>query len=153
MVGRQESGLFFFLITAATVLVDQAAKLAIVYLNPVWNLLVFDIHLVTNTGAGFGLFQGKTIILGFISLAVALGIILYYHKIPKTYSAQLLTALFLGGVIGNFIDRFARGHVIDFIDFRFWPAFNVADAAISIAVIGLVWKMWKEREPEHTAKR
>ncbi|MBI4152143.1 signal peptidase II [Candidatus Woesearchaeota archaeon] len=146
MVNKHNYGLFFSLITVAIVLFDQAAKLVIVYLNPAWNLFILDIHLVTNTGAGFGLFQGKTIILGIISLAVALGIVLYYHKIPKRYNFQFLVALFLGGVIGNLIDRFARGHVIDFIDFRFWPAFNVADAAISIAVVGLIWVMWKEEK-------
>ena len=58
--------------------------------------------------------------------------------------AQYLFALFLGGVIGNLIDRAFRGYVIDFISFKFWPAFNIADACISIAVIGLIIYFWKK---------
>ncbi|MBI2102726.1 signal peptidase II [Candidatus Woesearchaeota archaeon] len=149
MVDKQNFGLFFSIITAATVLLDQVTKFLVVILRPEWNLLIADLHLITNTGAGFGLFQDKTIILGIISLLVSLGMILYYHKIPKHYSLQLFSALFLGGVIGNLIDRFFRGYVVDFIDLRFWPAFNVADAAISLAVVGLIYHLWRDEKDQN----
>ena len=73
-----------------------------------------------------------------ISLIVAAGVVLYYKKIPKNKWEQVLFALFLGGVIGNLIDRLFRKFVIDFLDFSFWPAFNIADACITVSVIGLI---------------
>jgi signal peptidase II len=78
-----------------------------------------------------------------ISLLVASGIIYYYAKIPSKPWPQVLWALFLGGVLGNLIDRLFRGYVIDFIDLGFWPAFNVADASITVSVIGLIIWYWK----------
>lgn len=143
---RQKYNIFFIVVTSLIIFLDQLTKWLIVSFKPEWNFWFFDLHLITNTGAGFGLLKGNAFLLGVISLIVALGVILYYQKIPKRHSAQLLTALFLGGVIGNLIDRFFRQKVIDFIDFRFWPAFNLADAAISFAVIGFIWLMWKEKE-------
>ena len=73
-----------------------------------------------------------------ISLAVALAVLFYYKKIPQQKLPQFLFALFLGGVVGNLIDRFARGYVIDFLDLTFWPAFNIADSAITLGVILIV---------------
>ena len=53
--------------------------------------------------------------------------------------------LFLGGVVGNMFDRLIRGRVVDFIDFTYWPAFNVADAALTVSAIGLVIYFWNEK--------
>ena len=50
----------------------------------------------------------------------------------------------LGGTIGNLIDRIAYGFVIDFLDFRIWPVFNVADSFVTIGVIGLIIYLWKK---------
>lgn len=152
MVSKPNYGLFFSIIAAAIILVDQITKIVILRLNPEWNFFITDIHLITNTGAGFGLFPGQTFILGIISLLVGAGIILYYHHVPKHYAPQLLSAVLLGGVIGNLIDRFFRGYVIDFIDFRFWPAFNVADMAISLSIIGLIILLWKEEKKKEIDK-
>ena len=106
------------------------------------------IVLIKNTGAGFGILKNQTFFLGIISLIVAVTLIVYYKKIPKEKISQILFALFLGGVIGNLIDRFFRGYVIDFISFSFWPAFNIADSALTIAVIGLVILYIKEEIKE-----
>ena len=70
--------------------------------------------------------------------------IYYYNRIPKEKSAQALSGLFLGGVAGNLIDRVLRQYVVDFIDLGFWPVFNVADAAISVSVVGLIVYFWKK---------
>ncbi len=145
--------LFFAFSAGIIIALDQFSKWLITYFNPQWNFFLLDIHLITNTGAGFGLFKEKAFLLGIISLLVALGIILYYQKIPQIYLAQLFTALFLGGTIGNLIDRFARGYVIDFIDLRFWPAFNLADAAISLAVLGIIWLVWREKHNPKESKK
>ncbi len=103
------------------------------------------LHLVKNTGAGFGLFPGQTLWLAILSLAIALAVLVNYRKLPQETVPQMLWGLFLGGVLGNFIDRAFRGFVLDFIDLGFWPAFNVADAALSVSVVGLLVYYWKKK--------
>ncbi len=61
-----------------------------------------------------------------------------YEKIPKQRSIQFYVGLLLGGTIGNLIDRLRLSYVIDFIDLKIWPSFNLADAAITVGVIGLI---------------
>lgn len=117
----------------AIVLIDQATK---------W-MFQGSSYASTNTGAGFGILQGQTGFLAVISALVVIGVLLYYPKIEKGPS-QVLFGLFLGGVIGNGIDRIFRGFVIDFINVGWWPSFNVADAAITIAVFGLIFVEWKK---------
>ncbi len=130
-----------FWITAVIIIIsDQISKLLINYFQPTSTFF----HLVQNTGAGFGILKGQTFWLALISLIVALAVIFNYKKIPPQRFPQLLWGFFLGGVIGNFIDRALRGYVIDFIDLQVWPAFNVADSAITVSVIGLIWWHWKE---------
>ncbi|MBI4450483.1 signal peptidase II [Candidatus Woesearchaeota archaeon] len=97
-----------------------------------------------NTGAGFGLLEGRNAV--FIVIAIiALGIIIYYLR--EAWHSKLLTlalALIFAGALGNLIDRIAYGFVVDFIDFHWWPAFNVADSAITIGGILLAWHWWKD---------
>ena len=135
---------FFILLSALIVFLDQLSKYLIFRSQPVFDLNFLKIHLVKNTGAGFGILQDQTFWLAIISLLAILVILFHYKKIEPEKWPQLFFALLLGGVIGNFIDRAFRGFVIDFIDFSFWPAFNIADAAISIGVIGLMIMYWKK---------
>ncbi|MBW2993781.1 signal peptidase II [Candidatus Woesearchaeota archaeon] len=95
-------------------------------------------NVVQNTGAAFGLFKNAGIFLIIISIIVILAVFYYYKKIPKKGFAPFLTGLILGGAVGNLIDRIAFGFVRDFIDLRIWPVFNIADACLTIGVIGLV---------------
>ncbi len=136
--------LLFWLVCLLILLLDQFTKYLIFIYQPELDFQLFLIHFVQNTGAGFGILKDQIHILAFISLVVALIIILFYGKIPKRIAPQLFSALFLGGVVGNLIDRLFRRYVIDFIDFKIWPAFNLADASISIAVIGLIIYFWKK---------
>lgn len=136
--------LLFSAITFLTTITDQVLKYIVLSSQFVFNRGFFSIHVVTNSGAGFGILQGKTALLSFISCIVIAVIVLLYRKIPQDRTAQILFGLFLGGVMGNFLDRIIRGYVIDFIDFTFWPSFNIADAAISAAVIGLTWYCWRK---------
>lgn len=132
---------YLFWSTAAIIIVlDQISKILFDYFRPQSTYF----HLVQNTGAGFGILKGQTLWLALISFIVALVIIFNYRKISPLPFPQLLWGLFLGGVMGNLIDRALRGYVIDFIDLQVWPAFNVADSAITVAMIGLVWWHWKE---------
>ena len=141
---KKESFAFFFIMVASTIiLLDQLTK-HLIFLNmPEWKIGFFSIHLIKNTGAGFGILQEYTFGLALISLIVALAILVFYKKIPQKKIPQFLFALFFSGVVGNLIDRIARGYVIDFLDFSFWPAFNVADAAITVAVAGIIIYFWK----------
>ncbi|MEK6950289.1 MAG: signal peptidase II [Nanoarchaeota archaeon] len=134
----------FWLTALATLALDQVLKNLVAWLSPKISLFFLSIHLVRNTGAGFGLLKDHTPWLAIISLLVALAIIYYYSQLPPEKLPQFLWGLFLGGVLGNLIDRILRGYVIDFIDVGFWPAFNVADAAITVAVIGLIVYEWKK---------
>ncbi len=141
---KNKNGLFFSLIALLVVIFDQFTKYLILKNNLKLDLKIFEITLIKNTGAGFGILQDQTFLLGIVSLLVALLVIIYYQKIPKDTFSQLLFALFLGGVIGNLIDRLLRGYVIDFINFGFWPAFNLADAVLTISVIGLMVYYWRK---------
>lgn len=145
MINKKHQPLILFsFVTFIIVLLDQLTKYLIFRFQPNIDLKLFTLHLVKNTGAGFGLLKDQTTLLTIISLAVAAFIIYYYKKIPKKTFPQLFTALFLGGVIGNLIDRLFRKFVIDFLDFSFWPAFNLADACITVGAIGLIIWFWKK---------
>ncbi len=101
----------------------------------------FRITHVNNTGAAFGLFQGQSFILTIVGMAGIAIFLVYtlviYRGAPFLDSMLNRAALGLvfGGTLGNLIDRLRFGQVTDFIDFSFWPAFNIADSAITVGVI------------------
>lgn len=95
---------------------------------------------VTNTGAAFGLFPDQTMMFIIVAALVIGAIIVYYRYMP--YNGFVFMAslgLQLGGALGNLTDRLRHGYVIDFIDFRFWPVFNLADSAIVVGVAILAY--------------
>ncbi len=141
---KPKKELIFSLIVLLVIIFDQLTKYFIFKTNPNLDLKILEITLIKNTGAGFGILPNQTFLLGIVSLIVALLIIIYYKKIPKDTFPQILFASFLGGVIGNLIDRLFRGYVIDFINFGFWPAFNLADAVLTVSVIGLIVYYWRK---------
>ena len=106
---------------------------------------IFHLTYVTNTGSAFGLFKNLNVFFVFFSIIVII-VIFYYLKrvIENEKVLQFAVGLLLGGTIGNLIDRIAYGHVIDFIDFRIWPVFNIADSAVTISVILLIILLWKK---------
>src|SRR3989337_3974160 len=129
----------FLLVAAAVIVLDQVSKhLVRANLSPGESFPeegLLRITNVSNTGAAFGIFQGQTFFL-IAATFVGLGTIaLYYLYPPMEHAAvRLALGLQLGGAIGNLADRLRVGKVTDFIDFRFWPAFNVADSSIVIGV-------------------
>jgi signal peptidase II len=114
---------------------------------------VFWFRHVTNTGAAFGLFQGGGTALKIIAVVVILAIIAYTRYLPtERWIVQLSLGLQLGGAMGNLVDRFRNGRVVDFIDVPYWPTFNVADSCLVVGVIILALIMLFEREEVPSAK-
>jgi len=99
---------------------------------------IFHITYVTNLGAGFGIMHGRTTLLIWFSIVVIGIILFYYDKIQEKKSLQVFSGLILGGTLSNLIDRLLFGFVIDFLDFRIWPVFNIGDSGVCIGVFFLV---------------
>ncbi|NBS79544.1 signal peptidase II [bacterium] len=116
---------------------------------------LFSLTRVHNTGVAFGMAQGNNLLTGLL----AVGILIFAGWMAWTWDwrqrwVQGVAGLVAGGAVGNLIDRVRVGHVIDFLDFHYghwsWPAFNVADAAISVGVGWLVlsWLVGQTPEPK-----
>ena len=105
---------------------------------------ILHLTYITNTGSAFGLFKGLNLIFVLFSIIVIVVIFYYLKKIIRNEKLlQFSVGLLLGGTIGNLIDRLFYGAVIDFIDFRVWPVFNIADSAVTISVMLLIILLWK----------
>ena len=104
---------------------------------------IFHITPTYNKGIAFGLFKDYNLYI-FISVSViTLFFILYILLMvrPKSYLFTSGLFLVLAGAVGNLIDRIIYGHVLDFIDFRIWPVFNMADSAITIGAGLILWHL------------
>lgn len=114
------------------------------------NAIVRLTH-VTNTGTAFGLFQNQAAVFLWLGIvAMALVLLLVFSRSPTFGNvwARLALGLELGGGIGNLIDRLRWGQVVDFVDLRVWPVFNVADASITVGVVVLaVYLFFSGRKP------
>lgn len=119
----------------------------------VWNFLdqngvqenvigLFNLVKVKNEGAGFGIFQGKTIGLTVITFIVVIAICVYlFFALKETEWLRISLVFITAGGIGNIVDRIAFGYVRDFIQFSFWdsfPVFNVADSFVTVGALMLV---------------
>lgn len=101
---------------------------------------IFHLTIVRNTGAAFGLMKDQRLFFIFISiLAIVFSIQYIWKNRDAGFIALLAFGLITGGALGNLLDRIKYGYVIDFLDFRIWPVFNIADSAISIGVVLLSW--------------
>jgi len=123
--------LLFDQVTKAIVL----AKVGVAQTIPVIEHL-FHITLVINKGVAFGLFANQPFIPKAVSLLAIAAITVFFLRFSGSTGLlkKLGLSLILGGCSGNIIDRFRFGVVIDFLDFRVWPVFNIADSAITIGV-------------------
>jgi len=147
------------LISGGILVLDQATKILVdsamdlhqsIEIIPDFVSLTY----LRNTGAAFGFLAGarsglRIVFFGLIS-SVAIGCIVYLIRglRPRQKALLVTLSLILGGAIGNLIDRLRLGEVIDFIDLHWydihWPAFNVADSAISIGVVLLFIQMLRK---------
>jgi len=129
----------FYVSTVVVVVCDQVTKSIIEEIVPLYGtyseLWIFSIVHGRNTGSAFGLFAGFTNFLIIASL-LGLGLILYFFMKQATNNMfmRISVGLVVGGAFGNLIDRVKDGFVVDFISVGWWPAFNVADSAISVGM-------------------
>ena len=93
---------------------------------------------VRNSGAAFGFAPAGANLFLIASIAVSIGLIVYVIRNHSSVWTDTMLGLILGGTVGNGFDRVVFGTVTDFINFHFWPVFNVADSAISVGVVLLI---------------
>ena len=160
---REKKYLRLLIVAGLVVLFDQISKVIIFETMPLYATIsvipgFFNITHIHNPGGAFGFLAGysaiwRHLVFLFIS-SFAIGLIIfYYHKTPKSYVfLSFGLALILGGALGNMIDRVRLGIVIDFLDFYVnnyhWPAFNVADSAITVGIIIFIYHLVFNKMPE-----
>lgn len=153
-------------ISFGVVFIDQLTKwFSLKYLSFEHSIAIipgfFDLSLVFNSGAAFGILKGKKILLIFLT-GISLIVIHHLYRLyaKKNRWLKISLGLIIGGAIGNLIDRFRYGYVIDFLDFYIkqshWPAFNVADTSITIgmtifSIIFIFYSKQKEHPLNHVA--
>ncbi len=149
----------FSLVALLVLLADQLSKIWI-RANLHTGQTLFDIGFlritnIHNTGAAFGLFPDQSLfltIIAFIGIPAVLSCAFLSHRcLPFLNNMLGKTALglVLGGTIGNLIDRLRFGYVTDFIDFRIWPTFNIADSAVTIGIIIVAYSLLRTAGDKH----
>lgn len=141
------------IITISIVFIDRISKLFFAELLDLGESIpvirgVLHMTLVHNTGIAFGFFKDQGIVFIVIPVIAIFLLIfnIYYYRqndeaLCRTYIVGF--TLILAGAIGNLIDRILYGYVIDFIDVRFWPVFNIADSAITVGAAIIAWKCFQ----------
>jgi len=156
------------IISVVIIALDQATKL---YVDANFRLHesmpvirgFFNLTYVRNKGAAFGILADNAVRIPFfitVSIVAMLGILWYINRIRNDQKLAVFSlSLVFAGAFGNLIDRIRLGEVIDFLDVFWqryhWPAFNVADSAITVGVTLLLIDMWREdrkKSAEDSAK-
>ncbi|MFH1407312.1 MAG: signal peptidase II [Candidatus Omnitrophota bacterium] len=158
--GRKESQgktLKFWLIFFAlgTFLADQISKLLILKFIPSERAVpviknVFYLHVVENKGFAFGLFKNEIAASSLLFAAAAVLFLIGLRIFANVFNGRrwpqaISFGLIIGGAAGNIIDRIRLGYVVDFLDFVVWPVFNIADCAITVAVLILAVHLLKPK--------
>ncbi len=148
------------LIVSTVVILDQLTKWMVTGAMQLHESIpiipdLFSLTYIRNSGAAFGILAGshagfRLVFFGLTSvLALALLGTIYVRLSPADWIGQVSVAAIFGGAVGNLIDRIRSGEVIDFLDFSLlghhWPAFNVADAAITVGVCFLIGHFFKSK--------
>lgn len=158
---RKQPTWYLALIALATISLDQFTKqLVVSNLRPGeswmpldWLAPIVTVTHVHNTGAAFGIFPAGGLAFTVLGIIVTGAIIYYFHQLPPgEWLARSALGLQLGGAIGNLIDRFRQGYVTDFINFKVWPVFNVADSSIVVGVAILLIVILIEERQETRSK-
>lgn len=163
MAALSRENLRLILVSSTVVAADQITKFLITsYLSLYDHIEVipgfFNINHVLNPGGAFGFFATQSLgvrrfVFLFLSTLVAGFVVWMYKRVARTHVfLSWGLALVFGGAVGNLIDRFRTGMVVDFLDFYLgaahWPAFNIADSAISIGMAILIYHVVLNKLPE-----
>ena len=138
--------MFEIIMTIVFLFLDQFSKFLIVKNMNIYDSIpilkeIFHITYIHNTGIVFGMLTGHNF---YILIGTVIFIVLFLFSLRKDFVKiysenkhnivfKLSLAMFLGGALGNILDRFFRGFVVDFLDFRVWPVFNFADSFICVS--------------------
>ena len=149
--------LILFAFAAIIVLLDQWSKEWIrtnlaygeIYRPELWLSQYARLIHWRNTGIVFGLFQNISMLFSLLPAIISLGIIYYFPRAPREDRLiRFSMILYLGGGVGNLIDRLTQGYVTDFVSVGNFPVFNVADASISIGVVILALGVFLKEQEE-----
>jgi signal peptidase II len=126
-------------VAAAVVAADQTSKTWALHhaMQPRHVIWTLRLAVTLNTGIAFSQATGSTTLVTVIAIGVLIGLLVVARRTRSTYTAVVL-GLAIGGAVGNLADRLVRHHggaVIDFIDLRWWPVFNVSDAAVTVGLL------------------
>ena len=140
---RRRAVLSAVIVALAVLVADQATK-AIVRGSigrgeRVDVLLGIDLVNTRNSGVAFGFFSGGGTIVAVVAAVALAALLVFFATHLERPLVWLPTGLLVGGAAGNLIDRAREGAVTDFVDLPLWPAFNLADAAITIGVVSLLY--------------
>ena len=143
MTGRARGWIRVLATVAVVVAADQLTKaLAVASIERGEAVNVFfglELTNVRNTGVAFGALSGSGVVVAVAVTAALAALLVYFALNADTPSLWLPVGLVLGGALGNLADRARIDAVVDFIDPSYWPAFNLADVAIVVGVLGVLY--------------
>lgn len=133
-----------FIIILAILSLDQLSKfLALKNLSVGQSIPlignIFHLSLVHNRGAAFGILKNHAFLFIIISASAVILIFFALKERGRGRLYRVSLGFILAGALGNLIDRISYGYVVDFLDFRVWPVFNIADSAITVGAVLLGW--------------
>lgn len=153
--------MLYAIITAVVWGVDRVSKVLVLRQLPLWSsrpLLGRWLSLthVRNTGAAFGLLRNQVLPLSLVTIALLVSLFFFRKHIEALgLWGRFGIALVLGGALGNLYDRLLLGYVVDFLEFPYFPVFNLADSAIVLGVGLLCLSIWNmdrgERQGAHSS--
>ena len=144
------------LVLAVVLLVDQVTKrlveanVTVGDQDPILPALKL-VH-VKNRGVAFSVLEGQTVLVSIVIGVAVLGLVVYFARNAQRPGMWLPVGLLAGGALGNVIDRIRAGAVTDFLKLPSWPAFNVADIAITFGVLGLIYVVEKAERRDAAAR-
>jgi signal peptidase II len=126
-------------VAGTAVVADQLTKSIVTTRLPIGDVVAplgpFSIHHVQNTGIAFGLFADSTTAVIVLTAAAVTAMLVFFARQAQRHPLlPVALGLVIGGSVSNLVDRVRLGHVTDFLDFRYWPAFNLADTFIVVGV-------------------
>jgi signal peptidase II len=129
-------------VAAAVLAADQLTKALVrsdLHVGERRDVLAFvDLLRTNNEGVAFGALGGGGVVVGIVVAAAVAALLVYFALHASTPLAWLPTGMLIGGALGNIVDRVRAGAVTDFVKLPHWPAFNLADVAITLGVVALL---------------